>query len=63
MKKSDQSVNGYFTFFDIATKKVLYVCLVKVKPGDKYGLVRYYRNGLKNMLTVFKKYYKKTITA
>lgn len=62
LNKPQRYVSGYLTFFDIATKNVLWVTKMKGLPGGKWGVEQYYRNGILELYPYFfRKYYSKTI--
>lgn len=62
LNKPERYVTGYLTFFDIATKEVLWTTKMKGLPGGKWGAELYYRNGILELYPYFfRKYYSKTI--
>ena len=62
LNKPERYVTGYLTFFDVATKEVLWATKMKGEPGGKWGAELYYRNGILELYPYFfRKYYNKTI--
>jgi|GEM_PF-2645573 len=45
LNKPERFVTGYATFFNIETRKLLWVTKIKEVPGSKYGFADYYRRG------------------
>jgi hypothetical protein len=62
LNKPERYVTGYLTFFNIATKDVLWATKMKGEPSGKWGVELYYRNGILELYPYFfRKYYTKTI--
>jgi hypothetical protein len=62
LNKPERFVTGYLTFFDVATKEILWATKMKGEPGGKWGAELYYRNGILELYPYFfRKYYTKTL--
>jgi len=62
MNRPQRFVSAYLTFFDIATREVLWTTKMKGLPGGKTGPEVYYRNGLIEVYKYFfSRYYHKRI--
>jgi hypothetical protein len=60
--KPEVYVTGYFTFFDLATKEVLWATKMKAVLGSKWGAEDYYRTEIMKLYSYFfRRYYSKTI--
>lgn len=57
----DVFVTGYFTFFDIETKDVLYVIKAKRKPNGNYGFTQYWKEGIEGLIDYSFMCYKKAL--
>lgn len=62
MNKPERYVTGYLTFFDLATREILWATKMKGEPGGKWGVELFYRNGLIELYDYFMgKYYNRTL--
>jgi len=62
MNKPERYVSGYLTFFDLATRELLWATKMKGEPGGKWGVELFYRNGLIELYDYFMgKYYNRSL--
>jgi len=54
--------SAYVTFFDITTRKVLITTNVKGVPGSKFGMTKYWVNGMSEVYDKYFSYYYKVVS-
>ncbi len=59
MNQPERYITGYWTFFDIQTREILYATKMKGLPGSRYGYTQYWKAGLEELYAYyFRNYYK-----
>lgn len=53
LNKPSRYVTGYFVFFDIESRQVLYANKMKGNPGSRYGFSQYWKNGMYELYAYF----------
>lgn len=61
LNEPERYVTGYWTFFDIQTREILYSTKMKGLPGSKYGYAQYWKEGMVEVFEYYLRYYKKAI--
>lgn len=62
LNQPERYITGYWTFFDIETREVLYATKMKGLPGSKYGYSQYWKEGMVELYEYyFRDYYKMTM--
>lgn len=62
LNKLERYITGYWTFFDISTREILYATKMKGLPGSKYGFAQYWKEGMVEIYEYyFRDYYKRAI--
>ena len=61
LNKPERYITGYFTFFDLQSREILYTTKMKGLPGSKYGFSQWWKEGMVELFEYyFRDYYRKS---